>query len=143
MNKWCVRKAEKNCVCCWCCCSPIPIDDTICENTLLLTNDTGRIEKEILFYKFINRQKATGQFLDIDEIIPELKTFNYQKINMTVIHTFFTIQLFRRRYEELELEWYWIIKKAQQWLDNKHIEIPEEMRHELINIIESFGFVDV
>ena len=132
--KWCFKRISFCCLCCDCCQpAKIKIED-------FDYYEFRQKDKETVFYQLINLQRSKGQFVNVEEIIEQLKSFNYRRINVTVVQTFFVVEMMKRKYKDREYEWYWIAKKAQQWLDMKNIQIPEQMKTELVNIIETYEF---
>ena len=98
------------------------------------------MSKREMFRKIIHSQKATGQFVDVESFVDELKSFNYGNLDKVVLQTFFIIHLLEVQFKELKIEWLLIATKALQWLKQQNVKIPDDIKSELSSIIQKMTF---
>ena len=127
---------EEECDCC-------EIDDEIdemeeCSSPEMEIEKTST--KQETFDEIINSQKASGEFINIESFIDEMKSFNYQSLNKIVVQTIFIIELLKYHFKEYKTEWNLMVKKAQQWIDSQNITIPDDMKAEMMKLIESMKY---
>ena len=96
--------------------------------------------KRPFFNSLVVTQKATGEFVGIETMILEMKGIQHDGIDQLVINTTFVILLLKKHFMEYQLEWKLMVKKAQQWLDNKHVTIPQDVIDSMTTIIDSLTF---
>ena len=57
-----------------------------------------------------------------------------------IIQTYFIVELLQNHFNEFKTEWNLLVKKPNQWLDKQSVEISDEIKQKIMNLIHSILF---
>ena len=96
--------------------------------------------KRECFNLIVNSQNATGEFMNVESFIEAFDSFDYKNYNIIIIQTYFIVELLQIQFKEFKIEWKLLVKKANQWLEKQSVEISNEMKQKIMNLIHSISF---